>query len=286
MHRSLDYMGFIAAGLGIVLALLALSTAILGPLAPWALVIAAILILGGLIGLSIEAARPLAKLRSAITGQLHSIDGWLERPRLVRTMPRVTVPPQPGERGFLDYERDWGRAIGASTKLMEKIGQEMGRNTGRVTRDAGRLAAAKGAPIKTRIRRAQESARTLKKHADRLEVLEVQFARNIKVMSENYMALLANPTTRQAVSIPGPLTTMRAGSIASRQSTNTYRSTVLEMRKISVEQTVNQQSDRLASVLGKLSDDMGSVVTFCDQALATIRGNGPSSAKSKRRSRR
>ncbi len=226
----------------------------------------------------------------------HTRRGWFRRAAL-RVWERSPIDitwrnaepaVAPAPRGFLDFEEDWTRAIGDINAILPKIGTEVAKMGPRLTKHAADLTAAKDAVVGVRIRRAKESARTFKRHAKSLERSERRLREDVRTMSENYMALLENETTRPNASNPEVLNTMKAGSIAAGAGIEGYRQTVIGIRKMAVEQNVNQTSDRLANVLGALKADIDGVVKFCDDGLAAIRRYAapPSNVTSRRTRRR
>src|SRR6266851_3392406 len=247
------------AGVGLLIVALTVTQRAIGLWWWIALAIGAILFGGNLLALVVEPI--VATFREAWARS--PVEVQIRRKRKKAEAPRA-------ERGFLDFEKDWLRAMDDINAILPKIGVEVEKIGPRLTKHAADLVAAKGARVEVRIRRAKESAHTFKRHADSLGRMERKLREGIRIMRENYMALLANETTRVAVSNPAVLSQMKAGSIAGGTSIDGYRQTVIGIRNLSVEREVNETSDGLANVLGALIGDIDEVVKFCDDALVAI----------------
>lgn len=195
-------------------------------------------------------------------------------------------PPKQGERGFLDFEKDWQRAIDDISAVMTKLTADQEKFNPRLVKQGEALAASKGTGIDTRIRRARESARAFSQHAESQERLERRLKASVRVMTENYMALLANPTTRANVSNPQVLSNLKASTIANSAGIDSYRTTMVAIRALSVEQEVNLATDRLIEVLTELKSDVDGVTKFCDEALVAIKQHAASPGAKPQRSKK
>jgi hypothetical protein len=269
MRRALDYLAFVGAGLGLVLALLALNTEILGPLTPWALILAAVLILGGLVGLLIEATRPLIRLREFLVDQAHSLDQRLGRPRVVRTLAKriAATPLKDVPKGFLDYEKQMLETTLSTAAVLGKITKETDGATKRIEKGTARTVQARGASVERRLRVSSGVAKDMDRFTQRLEALEDEYRVATGGMIDGGLGWLRTAPEGNDFSVFAvQVSKLRDSTIGYRESIRGSRTAMKAGRDVNVSQDVNRAYDRAIDILSKLLQDVERVIAYLDEA--------------------
>jgi hypothetical protein len=107
-------------------------------------------------------------------------------------------------------------------------------------------------------------------HAQRMERLQVQFRHQITEMSTNYLERLRYVNADGASQNRPGIVGMRSAVADSRPKIVGMRESALVLRRQSVQQIVNQATDRLDEVIGRLLSDFDAVTRFTTDALKLI----------------
>jgi hypothetical protein len=176
--------------------------------------------------------------------------------------------PLPRTPGRLDFELDMQRAADASTALLNKIGDEMRRNAGRLDKETARVQRSEGKSIERRHRAVGHSGVVIRKHASRLARLEAGYRSQITAMVDNSKRILESSDPTEDMSMAAAATLgWRESAVGARTSTVRYQDTVRTQRATNIHQEVNSAAEELIAVLDRIIEDAGTVIAYCDWAL-------------------
>lgn len=183
---------------------------------------------------------------------------------------RTDDPAPPHALGFLDFEARAVAEMTAMTKRLVAINRE--------TRDIGKLMAKytprfanlwdKTAQFKQAL--AREVGSKIDDHVRRMDAHEADLRSRIAAMAENYLERLRFADAEPLADLRPKIVGMRDATGESRPAIVGMREATVGLRTISIQQSVNQATDRLDDVLGRLISDFDAVTRFTSDALRII----------------
>jgi hypothetical protein len=194
---------------------------------------------------------------------------WSERARHLRRATLSALPfevkrrpplqPRPsGERGWLDFRRDGGRALARMVAVTTDMAKDMQKSARQMNGHTRRTQAAMGGSSDRQWKVAAAAAKDINRHAATTEIREAEYRAAQQDMAANFDALLkAQPQTDL-----GDLKEAAAAAREGLESLREYRKAVLGLRKQSMSQTLNEATDRLLTVLDKQIENIAATQKF------------------------
>jgi hypothetical protein len=233
----------------------------------WITAGAALLFFGwGVLGIAAWGSRGITNILGRLTARLP----FEFRSPMVRKVPTLVIPPLDAPLGFLDFEAEATAALKRMTKHLGLISREtesLGKTLDRYT---PRFASAVGWSPEAKRALGRETGAKIDEHARRMEDQQVLLRQGIDAMAVNYVERIRYADADGVSQLRPSIVGMQDSTASSRPSIIGLRDATITIRKQNVQQSINQASDRLIDVLGRLVSDFDAVTRFTTEALELV----------------
>lgn len=190
-------------------------------------------------------------------------------PIAIRIERRTRSASLEGERGLWDFKRDGDRAMQEVTVVMGEMTRAMQRATKKTHRNARRFvkATARGVDMEKAYSLGEKSAKDINAHAAKMEKLEARFRKARTTMLENYTSWRqGQPSDADLGSWTAALAATAESAREAREGSESYRDSVMALRKQNVSRPINQATDRLVATLKRLIENILALENFSREA--------------------
>jgi hypothetical protein len=195
----------------------------------------------------------------------------------------------PGELGALDYEMRMLAASEELSRLLNRVAKLIA-STGNVAQKfTPRMEKASNASTAERVKISRDYAREAEPFVVELETIGPRYTAVAAEMSENGLKRVrAFPQQTDLTELRGTYVDLRKTITEGQGSMTGLRDALQNVRRISIQQAVNENADRQIAVVDDLIRDTGVISAFCTQAIQEIdqRNQASGNSRAARRARR